>query len=76
MGELVQFVPRDAKTRRPMLEQLAHEVLEQITVPRCHDELVGGSVREALYETSLGFVDMNPYHGMEIDKDNNRSEDA
>ncbi len=61
MGEVVQFVPRNAVTGKPMLEQpqslveAALDVVNQISVPRCHDDLTGdgGTV---LYATGLGYL--------------------
>lgn len=57
-AKIIQFVPRNAADRRPMLEQMAHEVLDQITMPKCHDDLVGGSILE--YESSLGYLPKEP----------------
>ena len=64
MGEVVPFVPRNTVTGKPMIEQpkslveAALDVVNQISVPRCHDDLQGGSVLE--YETSLGYWPKEP----------------
>ena len=40
-AEVIQFVPRNARTRKPMLEKLAHEIIEQVTKPAtdCGEEM-------------------------------------
>ena len=64
MGDVIQFVPRNSVDRRPMIEQpqslveAALDVVHQISAPRCHDDLTGGSVLE--YETSLGYWPKEP----------------
>jgi hypothetical protein len=55
---IIPFVPRNSVDRKPMLEQLAHELIEQITVPTCHDDLTGNSILE--YESSLGYLPKEP----------------
>jgi len=59
MGEVVQFVPRNAVDGKPMLEQIAVEAVESITAPCCHDDIQGegGSVLKQMYESSLGYVE-------------------
>lgn len=61
MGEVIPFVPRNSVDGRPMIEQpqslveAALDVVHQISVPTCHDDLQGegGSV---LYATGLGYI--------------------
>jgi len=59
MGEVVQFVPRNAIDGKPMLEQIALDAVDSITAPVCHDDIQGegGSVLKQMYESSLGYVD-------------------
>lgn len=70
-AKIIPFVPRNSTDRRPMLEQIAVEAVESISVPeadwlasmhgyaapKCHDDLRGGSVLPTLYENSLGYVE-------------------
>lgn len=51
-AKIIPFVPRNVTNGKPMLEQLAHEIIEQITVPRCHDDLTGegGCVLDAMMD--------------------------
>lgn len=55
-AKIIPFVPRKVADGKPMVDELSQaalEILLQLSVPKCHDDLEGGSVLE--YETSLGY---------------------
>lgn len=67
MGVLICGIDWKSKERQytrevPVLEQMAHEVLEQISAPVCHDDIrgEGGSVLRQMYESSLGYWPKEP----------------